>query len=57
MILNTPFIVDWEAISPRKQKIIDENNQLENKNCKLHTYRLQDKVLLRNKKVNNDDDP
>ena len=33
MILNTPFKVDWEYIRPRKQKKIDKNNQLENKNC------------------------
>ena len=49
MILNTPFIADWGYIRLRKQKII-ENNQLENKNCKPHRYRIRDKVLVRNKK-------
>ena len=29
MILNTPFVAYWEAISMRKQKIINNNNQLE----------------------------
>ena len=31
MILNTPFIADWGDIRLRKQKIIDKNNELENK--------------------------
>ena len=51
MILNIPFIADWEAIRLHKKKI-DKNNQLENNNCKRHTYRNQDKVLVRNKKEN-----
>ena len=29
MILNIPFIAEWEASRLRKQKIIDKNNQLE----------------------------
>ena len=33
-------------------KKIDKINQLENKNLKPHTYRIQDKVLVRNKKLN-----
>ena len=32
MILNTPFIADWKSIRLRKQKMINNNNQLENKN-------------------------
>ena len=47
MILNTPFIADWVAIRLRKQKIIDNNNQLENKNRKPNIYRIRDKVLVR----------
>ena len=50
MIFNTPFIADWEAIRLLKQEIIDKNNQLENKNCKTHTYIIRDKVLVHNKK-------
>ena len=49
MILNIPFILDWGSIRLRKQKK-DKNNQLENKNFKSHTYRIQDKVLVCNKK-------
>ena len=30
MVLNTPFIADWEAIRRRKQQIIDKNNKMEN---------------------------
>ena len=52
MILNTPFIAEWEAIKTSKQKIIDKNNQLENKKRKPHIYRIQDKLLVRNKKTN-----
>ena len=56
MILNTPFIADWEAISLRKQKIIETTN-LKIKNSKPNTYRIQDKVVVRNKKVNKYKDP
>ena len=52
MILNIPFIEYWEAIRLLKQNIIDNNNQLENKNCKLHTVIIQEKLLARNKKAN-----
>ena len=37
--------------------MIDKNNQLENKNRKLHTYIILDKVLVRNKKANKYEDP
>ena len=57
MILNTPFIAHWEAIRLRKQKIIDKNNQLENKNRKPHTYIIRDKVLACNKKANKYEEP
>ena len=30
MVINTPFIADWEAIRQQKQKLIDKNNKLEN---------------------------
>ena len=32
-------------------------NQLENKDCKPHTYRIQDKLLVRNKKSNKYEQP
>ena len=31
MILNAPFVVDWEDIRLRKKIIINKNNQIENK--------------------------
>ena len=31
MILNTPFIADWETIRPRNKNLIDKNNQIEKK--------------------------
>ena len=49
MILNSPSIAYWEAIRLIKQKIIDKDNQFENKNRKPHIYRIQGKVLVRNK--------
>ena len=51
-ILNAPFVADWWAIRLRKQKIIDKNNQIGNKNCKPHIYRIRQKILVRNKKAN-----
>ena len=56
MILNIPFIADWEDIRLRKKKT-DKNNQIENNNCKRHTYRNQDKLLVRNKKGNKYEEP
>ena len=52
IILNTLFIANWEDIIRHKQKLIDKNNQLENRNCKLHTYGIGDKVLMSFKKEN-----
>ena len=57
MILNTPSIAYWEAIRLCKQIIIDNNNQLENKNRKTHAYIIQDKVLVCNKKSNKYEEP
>ena len=57
ILLNTPYIADWVDIGLRKQKIIDKNNQLENKNRKPHTYIIRKKVFLHNKKENKYEDP
>ena len=57
VILNTPIISEWEAIRQHKLKLLDKNNQLGNKICKLHTYKIHYKVLVRDKKANNDKDP
>ena len=50
MILNTPFIDDWEYIRLRRQNVVDKNNQLKNKNRKLHLYRIGNKLLAHLKK-------
>ena len=50
IILNTPSVAEWGAIRQRKKQLIDKNNQVEKKYRKPHTYRIQDKVLVRNKK-------
>ena len=50
MIINTPFIADWEAIRLCNEKRRNKNNQLENKNRKPHRTRIQEKVSVRNKK-------
>ena len=46
MILNNPFIYDWEDIRRYKQQLIHRKKQTENKNCKPHTYRVREKVLV-----------
>ena len=50
IILNTPFITEWEASGQRKKKPMDKRNQLENKNRKPHTCKIQDKILVNNKR-------
>ena len=57
IILNTPFISDWGAIRRCNKNLIDKNNQLENKNRKPHTYRIQDKLLVHNQKANKYEEP
>ena len=44
MILDTPFISDWEAISKCKQELIDKNNRNNNKNRKPYNCRVREKV-------------
>jgi transposase InsO family protein len=46
-ILNTKFMADWNYIHQRKQKLIEENNRRENAKRILHTYRIGDKVLVK----------
>ena len=55
MILNTPFIADWEAIRLRRKKTKDKTNQLGNKNRKPHTYIIQRTVSMRHKKNTSED--
>ena len=51
-ILNTSFIYDWEAIRRNKKHQIYKNNQTENKNSKLNTYIVIDKLPVSNRKTN-----
>ena len=46
-ILNTQFEANWNYIKERKQKLIKENNKRENSKRIAHTYKIQDKVLLK----------
>ena len=50
MVLNTPLIAYWGYSMRCYQKQIGKTNQLENKNHKLHIYRIRDKLLVGNKK-------
>jgi transposase InsO family protein len=47
MIFNIQHEANWEYIKQRKQQIINQNNKRENATRKEHTYKVQDKVLLR----------
>ena len=42
MILNNPFITDWEAIWIPKKKLIDKNNKNENKIRKPYSYKVHE---------------
>jgi transposase InsO family protein len=46
-ILNIKFDANWKLIRERKQRAINENNQMENKKRIPHNYRVGDKVLYR----------
>ena len=48
-VLNTLFEADWQAIKQRKQALINKNNARENKKRTPHTYKVGDKILLRNR--------
>ena len=56
-MLTAPSIANWETISICKQKIIDKNNQVGNKNCKPHTYTIRNKLLMQNKNENKHEEP
>ena len=45
--LNIQFEANWNFIRKRKQAIINKNNKQENKKQKLHTYHINDKVLIK----------
>ena len=47
MILNITHKANWEFIRARKQKLINKNNQRENKKRIPHKYKVGDQILLR----------
>ncbi len=47
-ILNVRHEADWKYIKQRKQTLIDKNNARENAKRKEYTYRVGQKVLVKN---------
>ena len=47
-IINRRHEIDWETIRKRKQNRINKGNERENRNRISHTYKIGDKVLLKN---------
>ena len=47
-IINQRHDVGWETIRKRKQDLINKGNERKNRNQINHTYKLGDKVLLKN---------
>ena len=45
-MLNVSFQANWEYIRDRKQKLIIQNNERENKKRRDHTYSIGDKVMI-----------
>ena len=48
LIINRRHEIDWETIRKRKQNLINKGNERENRNRISHTYKIGDKVLLKN---------
>ena len=46
MIFNIKHVANWKLITYRKQKLINSNNERENKRRIAHEYNVGDKVLL-----------
>jgi hypothetical protein len=47
MIFNIQHTANWEYTRARKQRLIQKNNKNKNKSRVLHTYPVNDKVMLR----------
>jgi hypothetical protein len=47
-ILNLPFKANWQLIRQRKQNLIGKNNKRENSKRKAHTFKIGDKVMIKN---------
>jgi hypothetical protein len=46
MMISNIATANWEYIRARKQCLIQKNNKKENKSLVLHTYHVNDKVIL-----------
>ena len=49
-ILNVRHTADWDHIKARRQKIINVNNQRENRTRRDHAYNVGDKILIKARK-------
>jgi len=49
LILNVKHVADWKMIKERKQRLINDNNKRENSSRVRHKYRVNDKVLVRDR--------
>ena len=47
-ILNISHEANWKLIRDRKQKLIKKNNERENRTRKVHQYKTEDLVLIKN---------
>ena len=47
-ILNITHEANWKLIRDRKQKLIKKNNERENRTRKVHQYKTEDLVLIKN---------
>ena len=57
MILNTQYLADWTAIKALKQQLICKNNIIENSKRIPHLYKVGDKVMLENHRMNKYEQP
>ena len=48
-IMNLTFDANCNLIKQKKQRIINKNNEMENRKRVTHTYKLHDLQLLKNK--------
>ena len=46
-MLNIKHEADWKSIKERKQKLIDKNNEMENRKRRKYTYEVGQKVLVK----------
>jgi hypothetical protein len=47
MILNIAYYADWAAITAKKQKQLDKDNEYQNKQRIAHDYKVGEKVLIK----------